>query len=160
MAYWKRTGVAHCVDIRRWPSSRRLPWFNGPSLESGLIAAGLRYTWLGESLGGHRSQIVPVEKSPNRAWREEAFRNYADAMDSQEFLDGVTALEQVASRDSTAYLCAERAWHNCHRRLLSDLLTVRGWQVAHIQDDQVSEPHALHEYGRVNGRTITYPSLL
>jgi len=40
--------------------------------------AGIRYVWLGESLGGRRKQIRAPEDSPNAAWLEPAFRNYAD----------------------------------------------------------------------------------
>ena len=43
------------ADIRSFPMSRRLPYFNRESLEQALPAAGIRYVWMKE-LGGRRKK--------------------------------------------------------------------------------------------------------
>lgn len=42
--------IESLVDIRRFPSSRRLPHFNRPNLAEALEEHGVQYYWL-ESLG-------------------------------------------------------------------------------------------------------------
>ncbi|MEM3162950.1 MAG: DUF488 domain-containing protein, partial [Desulfurococcaceae archaeon] len=46
----KAHGVTLLVDVRRFPSSRRAPWFNRSILEEFLKTIGVEYVWLGESL--------------------------------------------------------------------------------------------------------------
>jgi uncharacterized protein (DUF488 family) len=145
------------VDVRRFPSSQRHPQYNRPRLEAALSAKDVDYLWMGESLGGHRKEILPVDQSPNRAWQEAAFRNYADAMGTEPFLEGIEQLEWRAERERTALMCAERDWAHCHRRLLSDLLVVRGWRVIHLPQ---REDHQLHPSAQVRDGRLCYPGLL
>ena len=128
------SGVRAVADVRRFPSSRRHPQFNRPALASSLADVGVRYEWLGESLGGRRREILPASQSPNAAWQVAAFRHYADAMQTPEFLAGIDRLEELARAQATAFLCAEHNWWSCHRRLIADFLTVRGWHVVHLLD--------------------------
>ncbi len=160
LALLRDAGVRALADVRRFPASRRHPHFERRALERALGEAGIEYTWLGESLGGRRARILPVERSPNRAWRVEAFRNYADAMTTPEFRAGMEALEALARERPTAVMCAERLWWRCHRRLLADLLVVRGWQVAHLLEPGKRDPHVLSEWARVQDGELTYPALL
>ena len=71
-------GIAELVDVRRYPASRRHPQFGRERLERSLGEASVDYVHEGD-LGGHRE---PRADSPNTAWREEAFRGYADHMTS------------------------------------------------------------------------------
>ncbi len=153
-------GVRQLADVRRFPSSRRNPQHNRAALERTLAGHGIGYTWLGESLGGRRKASLPLEESPNRAWRVPAFRSYADAMQSPEFIAGVEALEALARAQPTAFMCAERLWWQCHRRLLADLFVVRGWVVEHLLDLGRNEPHALSEWARVENGVLSYPALV
>ena len=41
-------GIQTLVDIRSFPMSRRLPYFNREALEKTLPAAGIRYVWMKE----------------------------------------------------------------------------------------------------------------
>jgi len=64
------------VDVRSFPSSKRLPQFNQRELSEALAAAGIQYLHLRE-LGGRR----PARKdSHNTAWQNPGFRGYADYM--------------------------------------------------------------------------------
>jgi uncharacterized protein (DUF488 family) len=152
-------GVRMLADIRRFPASRRHPQHNRGALAAELATRGIGYRWLGESLGGRRKATLPVEKSPNRAWQVEAFRNYADAMTSPEFLAGVEELEALGRAASAAYMCAEKPWWKCHRRILSDLLVARGWEVVHLIDPGKREVHELSAWARVREGMVSYPSL-
>lgn len=104
----REAGVEAIADVRRFPASRRHPQFRREALEAELAACGIRYEWLGQSLGGRRRETIPVEESPNRAWQVPAFRHYADAMVTPEFLRGVERIEALARAAPTAFLCAER----------------------------------------------------
>jgi uncharacterized protein (DUF488 family) len=153
-------GVQAVADVRRFPASRRYPQHNRGALERALPATGIAYAWLGEALGGRRPESVPPERSLNRGWRVAAFRHYADAMSSAEFAAGIAALEQLARARPTAVMCAERLWWSCHRRLIADLLTVRGWSVVHLLDVGQQQPHRLTEFARVVDGELTYPGLV
>lgn len=153
-------GVRVLADVRRFPASRRHPWFNREPLAATLRAAGVEYAWFGDSLGGRRGAVLPVEQSPNRAWRVEGFRHYADATSLPEFRRGLAALERLASARPAAVMCAEAAWWRCHRRILADVLLARGWEVRHIRNAGACEPHRLTPTARVDDGWVTYPALL
>jgi uncharacterized protein (DUF488 family) len=149
-----RHGIGHVVDVRSFPRSRRLPYFNAESLGPSLAAEGIDYTHL-PALGGRRR---PVAGSPNDGWRHPGFRGYADHMATDRFQEGLRNLEELAEQVPTAYLCAESLWWRCHRQLLSDALTVAGWRVQHILADGSLQPHPLTPFAVVEGGRITYPS--
>jgi uncharacterized protein (DUF488 family) len=124
------------ADVRRVPRSRRHPQFDRESLETALPSAGVRYAWF-EALGGMRS---PRPDSRHPALTD-AFRGYADHMETREFATALERLLQLASARRVAYMCAEADWHDCHRRLLSDELKRRGVEVRRIRDATTCEPH-------------------
>ena len=100
------------VDIRSFPMSRRLPYFNRESLEKLLPTAGIKYVWM-KALGGYRKKIR--DDSPNLALRSPAFRNYADHMLTEDFQRGIAELVKFGEQSRTAYMCAERVYFRCHR---------------------------------------------
>ena len=118
------------ADVRRYPSSRKFPHFNQDTLSGLLEAEGIQYVWM-EALGGLR-HTGRDKKSPNVGLRSPAFRNYADHMMTEKFLDAAQKLLVLAAKEPTAIMCAERFFWKCHRRLLSDFLVARGVDVTHI----------------------------
>lgn len=153
-------GVRILADVRRFPASRRHPQHGREALGRSLAEAGVRYVWLGESLGGRRGPARPAEPSPNRAWKVAGFRSYADAMETPDFQAGAARLEALAREAPTAVMCAERFWWRCHRRLLADLFAVRGFRVVHLVDLGKTQEHELAEFAKVEGGRLTYPALL
>ena len=145
--------VAQVADVRAHPGSRRLPWFNHDVLSRELPARGLLYVHLAQ-LGGRRR---PSVDSPNGGWKVEGFRGYADHMASNEFTAGIDALEALADRRATAMMCAEGLWWRCHRRLISDALTVKGWEVVHIAPDGGVTAHELTPFAVLDAGRLTYP---
>ena len=156
----REAGVESLADVRRFPASRRHPQHNRVALAASLGTAGIDYIWLGESLGGRRKASVAADASPNGAWKVAAFRHYADAMPTAPFQEGFAALENLARASPTALMCAERLWWRCHRRLLADMLVVRGFDVMHLLAAGSSTPHELTEFARVKGDDVSYPALL
>lgn len=149
-----RHDVRALVDVRRYPGSRRLPHFNAASLDDALGAAGIAYLGLGDELGGRRK---PRPDSANDGWRVDAFRGYADHLASPDFAAGLARLEEEAMQRRTAYMCAEGDWRRCHRRLISDVLVARGWQVSHIARDGSSETHELTAFAVVGSKRAAPP---
>lgn len=153
----RQAEVEVLLDVRRFPASRRHPHFARGALEESLPAEGIAYLWLGDALGGRRQSILAAADSPNRAWQAEAFRSYADATRTPEFRRGLAELETVAAERRAAFMCAERPWWKCHRRILADLLTVRGWTVIHLLDPGRQSVHQLSEWARFAEGELTYP---
>jgi uncharacterized protein (DUF488 family) len=154
VALLEGAGAEAVADVRRFPSSRRLPHFNRPALEASLAAADIGYEWLGEELGGRRQ---PGPGSDNAGWEVAGFRAYADFMATAEFQRGIDALEVLARERLTAFMCAEGPWWRCHRRLVADAMTVRGWSVEHVMPDGRVQRHSLTEFAVVEGGRLTYP---
>ena len=130
-------GLEAIADVRRFPGSKRHPHFAREALEKTLPAAGIEYLWLPQ-LGGRRR---PSKDSPNDGWRNEAFRGYADHIDSAEFDEGLQLLQALAARRRTAMMCSELLWWRCHRSLVSDVLKARGWTVLHVVDASPPKEH-------------------
>jgi uncharacterized protein (DUF488 family) len=92
VALLRGAGVEAVADVRRYPGSRRSPWFAREALAASLPGEGIEYVHL-EPLGGRRS-VVPG--SPNGGWDNAAFRAYADHMATPEFAAGLAQLERLA----------------------------------------------------------------
>jgi uncharacterized protein (DUF488 family) len=121
------------------------------ALAASLGAAGIEYVHL-RGLGGRRDA---APDSPNVALKVDAFRGYADHMSTEAFASDYAQLVGTARERATAYMCAETLWWRCHRRLLSDRLTVDGWDVVHLLAARKSEPHRLWDVARVvDGRLV------
>jgi uncharacterized protein (DUF488 family) len=158
LALLREAGVALVADVRRFPHSRRHPQHDGAALERSLAEGGVRYVWLGEGLGGRVPETVPPERSRNAAWREPAFRRYADAMATPVFQAAFAELEECARGAPTALLCSERLWWRCHRRLLADLLEVRGWRVLHLLEPGKRTEHERTPFARLEQGALVYPA--
>jgi uncharacterized protein (DUF488 family) len=133
--------ITRLVDVRAIPRSKRHPQFNSDQLARSLNGAGIEYHHL-PSLGGRRSTRNGIV-SRNTLWRVAAFRNYADYAETPAFAEALAELERLARERPTAYMCAEAVWWRCHRRLITDYLLVRGWDVAHLLAPGQKEPASL-----------------
>lgn len=129
IALLEEAAVDLLADIRAFPRSRANPQFNGPELEKDLAAAGMAYRYL-PALGGRRHGRKG--DSPNRLWRNESFRAYADYACSEEFRAGFQELCALAAEHRCAIMCAEVLWWRCHRRIVADYLLAAGFEVIHI----------------------------
>ena len=135
-----------CVaDIRSFPGSRRYPHFNKEALEVSLHDNNMEYIHF-KGLGGRRKTRPD---SVNTAWRQAAFRGFADYMETDDFKKAITELEFIAGKERTAFMCSEAVWWRCHRSLVSDYLKVNNWKVMHILDIGKSEEHPYTSPARI-----------
>lgn len=49
----RRNGITTVRDVRSWPYSKNYPQFNREELKASLEAAGIRYVYNGDTMGGH-----------------------------------------------------------------------------------------------------------
>jgi len=140
------------ADVRSFPGSRKYPHYGQQALAATLAANGIGYAWL-PALGGRR-RAAP--DSPNTAWRNAAFRGYADYMARAAFEKGMTQLLDLANGSRTTLMCAEAVWWRCHRSLIADALCVRGIEVVHILDATHSSPHPMTQPARVVDGRLSY----
>jgi uncharacterized protein (DUF488 family) len=145
-------GIELLADVRRFPSSRRHPQFNRESLIGSLAAAGIDYLHFPE-LGGRRE---PRPDSVNTGWREAGFRGYADYMQTTEFQAGIARLLEAASPQRCAVMCAEKAWQNCHRGLMADVLKASGLEIFHIVDREHDEQHPYTQPAHIVDGILSY----
>lgn len=136
-AMLEEAAIETVVDVRRFAGSRRHPQYSGETMPQALAAIGIDYVPMPE-LGGRRR---PQPDSPNTAWRSEAFRGYADYMQTAGYAAGIERLTELALAKRTAVMCAEAVWWRCHRALISDDFKARGWMVIHLVALGRSEEH-------------------
>jgi uncharacterized protein (DUF488 family) len=154
VAMLRETGIQCLVDVRRFAGSRRNPQYSPLAMAPALQAAGIDYRPMPE-FGGRRE---PHPDSPNGAWRVAAFRGYADYMATVEFASARERLMHLAHECRCAVMCAEAVWWRCHRRLIADDFSVRGWEVLHLLAPGKTQPHPLNADARMVDGVLRYPA--
>ena len=142
------------IDVRTIPKSRHNPQFGGERLKKSLAKQGIEYVHM-EGLGGLRHT---TKDSPNKAWRNTSFRGYADYMQTDAFEKNLKRLISRARRKRLVLMCAEAVPWRCHRSLIGDALSVRGYAVEDILSKTSHRPHELTSFAKVKGEKITYPA--
>lgn len=157
IALLREHAIELLIDVRRFPGSRRHPQFGSAALSASLAAAGIAYAHA-EPLGGRRSAEAGAA-SPNTAWRNDAFRAYADYMATPPFRAALDRLIAHAKARTTVIMCAEAVPWRCHRRLITDALLARGIPVADITGPGAATPARLSEHAVVQPDcTVIYPA--
>ncbi|MEO8852108.1 MAG: DUF488 domain-containing protein [Allobranchiibius sp.] len=147
------------ADVRAHPGSRSSPQFGQDAMRDWLKRADVGYLHLSE-LGGRRRK-QDVEPDINAGWVNQSFKNYADYT-LQPAYDAVIAdLSEQAAHHRLALMCAEPMPWRCHRLLVSNTMTARGWTVRHIMAGSEPRIHVLGAWGAdahidADGR-VTYP---
>lgn len=118
-------GIRVLIDVRRFPTSRKYPWFNRENLEKSLGIVGIKYIWLGDSLGGYRKG------------------GYNEYMKTEEYSSGIKELIDISSSKISVIMCSEKLWFRCHRRLISNTLVEKGLEVIHIIDEDKTYKHRI-----------------
>jgi len=133
-----RAGVTAIADVRSQPFSGRLPQFNRPELERGLLLAGIAYVFLGDLLGG-RPQQPSLYDDAGRV-------DYMRVRGTAFFQEGLDRLGRVAAKHAVAMLCAEEDPLDCHRGLMiAPALVERGITPEHLREDGSLETTAAME---------------
>jgi len=147
------------ADVRAHPGSRTSPQFGKDAMGGWLKRAGVGYAHLPE-LGGRRPK-QDVDPQVNAGWRQRSFKNYADYTLSADYENGIARLVDLATEHRVVFLCAELMPWRCHRLLISNTLTARGFTVWHIMAGRRAQAHQLGSWGAApsvddDGR-LTYP---
>jgi uncharacterized protein (DUF488 family) len=131
VAVLQRYDIRYLVDARTAPYSRFKPEFSKAALEAALQNAGIRYVYMGDTLGGlpadpdcYTDGKVDYEKVKTK----EFYRQGIDRIR--------TAFEQ---QQSVVLMCSEGKPEQCHRsKLIAVSLLDIGVAVAHIdENDQI-----------------------
>jgi uncharacterized protein (DUF488 family) len=142
------------VDVRRYPHSRRHPHFNTDELKKALFHVGVKYDYMGDSLGGYRTK---KKDSPHLGLRESSFQGYADHMETPIFRKGFERLLALATTQRVVYMCSESNYKSCHRRMISDAMTLlAGVPVHHIVGVGGEIPHEPFREARIDGARLLY----
>lgn len=127
--------ITFVIDVRSAPYSRYKPEFSRPALEESLRAAGLRYVYLGDALGGQ-----PAD--PNL---------YHDGKVDYDLVKQQPAYQQGLQRLHTAQaqgrrvvlLCSEGRPEQCHRsKLIGASLAAAGVPVVHLDENDAPQSQA------------------
>jgi uncharacterized protein (DUF488 family) len=122
----KRHDVTLLIDVRSRPQSARFPHFDGIEMEGRLGAAGIRYLFMGEELGGRPDD--------SRAYRGDGLVDYRTRRKSRSFQAGLERVLQEAECGKVALMCAEEDPLSCHRFLMiCPELVAAGVQPLHIR---------------------------
>ncbi|MGB8474326.1 MAG: DUF488 domain-containing protein [Candidatus Acidiferrum sp.] len=122
----KSHGVGIVCDVRSRPASFRFPQFNREPLEVCLASAGIKYEFMGESLGGRPSDP--------RAYHADGLVNYEERRKAADFRAAVDHTLKLSCSWNTALMCAEEDPLQCHRFLMiCPALLEHGVSPSHIR---------------------------
>lgn len=153
----KHFEISTVADIRRFPSSRKLPHFNRQTLSELLHCQNIQYIWF-EALGGRR-HTLKNHVSPNMGIKSPGFRSYADHMLTDEFRSAISEVLSIATETRTVIMCAEKFFWKCHRKLLSDYLLAQGAEVIHIIEPGKAPAHKLTQGALIDQKkNVIYPN--
>lgn len=150
----KAYGVQAVIDVRTIPRSRHNPQYNEDDLKKSLKQAHIRYKHI-KKLGGLRRT---TKDSINLGWHNASFRGFADYMGTTEFSEGLEALIKIAGSRTTAIMCAEAVPWRCHRSLIADALTKKGWLVRDIMSRTSATKHRLTPFLKIRKGQLVYPA--
>jgi uncharacterized protein (DUF488 family) len=77
---------------------------------------------------------------------------------TEEFAHAFDELAAIAAKSRTAIMCAEALPWQCHRRLIADQFTAKGWRVRDIVGPNQTREHTLPPFAVVTNGQITYPA--
>jgi len=117
----KSFNIELVVDVRRFPSSKKFPWFNKENLEKELKKAKIEYLHFPD-LGGYRKEGYEVFSKSN------------------DFKGAIEKLLKMIDEKKAVILCSEFKWWKCHRRYIADHLAKMGYEIVHIfTKDKIQE---------------------
>jgi uncharacterized protein (DUF488 family) len=128
----RQHGIATVADVRSAPYSRYAPHFSKHALRALLEAAGIRYVWAGDALGGRPRDPACYHQGVVRIGNVD-FQAMARQPTYQQ---GVASLLAEAANGAVAVMCSEEDPRRCHRhRLIEQSLRELGITVLHIRGD-------------------------
>lgn len=112
-------------------------------------------------LAGRRPKQHDVDPTINAGWQNTSFKNYADYTLTAGFEAGLKRLTTLAADRHVTIMCGEPMPWRCHRLLIANTLTARGWSVVHLVNNAAPRPHRPGQWGAAPsvgpGGVVTYP---
>ncbi|HMP79747.1 MAG TPA: DUF488 domain-containing protein [Pirellulaceae bacterium] len=116
------------ADVRSQPYSAYTPQFNRESLQSALVAAGLKYIFMGDQLGGR--------PHGDEFYDQEGHVLYYRVAHSPHFQAGIQRLLTGILEYKVAIMCSEEDPAVCHRFLLvTRVMDQHQVEIRHIRGD-------------------------
>jgi uncharacterized protein (DUF488 family) len=124
----KAQRIDYLIDVRTAPYSRYKPEFSKDALEGALKTHGIRYLYMGDSLGGRPDD--PTCYVDGKV-------DYARLRDRPYFQAGIARIQAAfAQQRRVVLMCSEGKPEECHRsKLIGATLAGMGIPVAHIDEN-------------------------
>lgn len=139
IAALRRYNIAYLIDVRSQPYSRYKPDFSKDALEEHLRRGGIRYVYMGDTLGGRPDDPTCYDAEGKVDYTAVTQRDFYQA--------GIERLTKAWSQGLTVSLmCSEGKPEMCHRsKLIGRTLTERGLTVTHIDehDEAISQAEVI-----------------
>jgi uncharacterized protein (DUF488 family) len=120
--------IHYLIDIRTRPYSSYKPEYSKQSLQNSLESNGIRYVFMGDTLGGQpdNNQCYTDGKVDYEKVAQQAF-----------FQSGIERLSKAGQLGKQVVLmCSEGKPENCHRsKLIGKVLAAQGIDVLHIDEN-------------------------
>jgi len=113
----KKHGINIVVDVRRFPRSM-YPEYIKENLEKELPKFGIKYVFMGDTLGGFR-------------------RGYEKHMETEAYREGIKNLLKLTKQGKVVIMCLERSPKGCHRRYISQTLKDLDVRIVHVIKENI-----------------------
>ena len=128
IAILKEYAIEFLLDLRSKPYSKYKIDFSGKLFETNLQKNGIKYVFMGDSLGG-----LPSDTS---CYTEEGYVDYSQMESKKFYQDGVKRLITAHEKKiPLVIMCSESKPHECHRsKLIGETLQKNGIELRHIDE--------------------------
>ena len=125
--------IAYLVDVRSSPYSRYKPEFSKAELASELQRHGIRYLFMGDTLGGR-----PDDEN---CYNEDGSVDYEKVKATPFYAEGIRRIQKAFDQKQlVALMCSEGKPEECHRsKLIGVTLTDKGIEVTHIDENDIEQ---------------------
>lgn len=136
--------IAYLIDVRSAPYSRYKPEFSREPLEAELQRHGIRYVFMGDTLGGHPDDETCYDVNGKV--------DYEKVKETELYQSGIQRLQAAsAQKQCVALMCSEGKPENCHRsKLIGETLERRNIQITHIDENNELQSQ-MHIIDRLTG---------
>jgi len=144
LALLKNFGIEYLIDVRSQPYSKFNPQFNQNDLKFFLERNGIKYVFMGDSIGGR-----PKDTS---CYDDDGKVDYGVVKTKDFFIQGIDRLKTAYNKDiNVVIMCSESNPCECHRsKLIGRVLNLENIVLKHIDEkgklkDQVSVINELNK---------------
>jgi uncharacterized protein (DUF488 family) len=138
----KEFGIEYVIDVRSQPYSKFNPQYNQADLSYLLEGNGIKYIFMGDSLGGRPSD--------SSCYNNDGMVDYELVKTKEFFITGLERLKTAYEKDiSVAIMCSESKPCECHRSKL----------IGRVLSDQQIILHHITETGKVKDQATVINEL-